>query len=295
MSTTIACATMADLFEWEVDDRPLVAALEALGCAVEEPVWDDPGVAWEAFDAVLIRTTWDYQDKLPAFLAWVDACAARTRLFNPPQLVRWSTHKSYLRALRGRGVRMLPTRFASAGEALDLGALCREMGWSRGFIKPLVGASARETLRFSADPVGLDAAQAHADRLLATEDLMVQPYVDSVESFGELSAIFFDGRYSHGVRKIPVPGDYRVMDDFGASDEPWGFAPEEIALARGIVDEARSHLELDAQPLYARVDFLRDDEGHLCLNELELVEPSLFFRHGPGAAKMLAEALLTRL
>ena len=66
----IALATRSGLPAWEVDDRHLHRALAAAGCAFEQPVWDDPAVDWQRYAAVLIRTTWDYQDKLAAFRQW---------------------------------------------------------------------------------------------------------------------------------------------------------------------------------------------------------------------------------
>ena len=85
---------------------------------------------------------------------------------------------------------------------------------------------------------------------------------------------------------MPVPGDYRVQDDFGAKDYPIAFP--DVALAKRTVDAVGSAL------LYARADFLIADEG-LLLTELELVEPSLFFRHGRHAADRLAQAISERL
>ena len=128
---------------------------------------------------------------------------------------------------------------------------------------------------------------------------MVQPYLDKVETQGEVSALFIDGELSHMVQKIPVPGDYRVQDDFGASDGPVVLSEEEQGLARRVMDALGAIMSgwpiPVSQPLlYARVDFLRNHEGSLCMNELELVEPSLFFRHSPGAAEALADALCRR-
>ena len=287
MTARIALATQTNLPDWEVDDRPLHAALAARGAEVHHPAWDDPTVAWSGFDAVLIRTTWDYMERRDAYLAWAEQVATVSRLFNPPDVVRWNTHKSYLRDLEARGAALAPTLWFSRGATPDLSALVRERGWARAFLKPQVGASALETLRFTCDPTGLATASAHLQRTLATRDMMLQPYLAAVESEGELSAFFIDGQLSHGVRKVPVPGDYRVQDDFGAHDEPYTFEAEDRALVEGIA-------ALAGPLLYARVDLLRDDGGRLCLNELELVEPSLFFRHAPEAADRLAEALLAR-
>lgn len=291
----IALATCRDLPDWEVDDTPFHAALRNRGVRLEQPIWNDPAVDWTAFDAVLIRTTWDYQEHRDDFVAWAERCAQATRLFNDPRVVRWNTHKSYLHDLHRTGVRLAPTAWLWRGHRVDVEELCRTHRWQRAFLKPMVGATARETLRFACDAAGFAAAQAHVDRLLPDEDLILQSYLDSVERDGELSAIWIDGRFSHGVRKVPVPGDYRVQDDWGASDEPHQFTAAELQLAGAVVERVgpAAGLALDA-PLYARVDFLRDGEGQLVLNELELVEPSLFFRHGPQAPDRLAQALLAR-
>jgi len=182
-------------------------------------------------------------------------------------------------ALAARGIPIVPTEWLARGTSPDIESLCRPRGWKRAFIKPCVGATARETLRFDADD---PAAGAHARRLLPHEDVMLQPYLSRVERDGELSAIFIDGELTHSVRKVPVTGDYRVQDDFGAKDYAIDFP--DVALAR------RTMEVLSRRLLYGRADFLIDDDG-LKLTELELVEPSLFFRHGHHAADRLAEAI----
>ncbi len=274
---------------WEVDDRPFRAALVARGVEVAQPVWNDPEVDWSAFDAVLIRTTWDYTDHLAEFVAWAERVGASTRLFNPAPVVRWNTHKGYLKELEALGVPLAPTVWLPRGSGVDVRAVCEERSWTRGFVKPMVGATARETLRFTADAEGLDVAQAFLERTLAVEDMMLQPYLPAVEQVGERSVIFFGGAPSHGVRKVPVPGDYRVQDDFGASDEPWHPERDELELARRVVAAAES---IVGPLLYGRVDLLEDARGALLVTELELVEPSLFFRHDPGAPARLVDALL---
>jgi len=274
----LALATCTTVPDWEVDDRSFHAALAARRIDAPQVSWDDRNVDWSAFDAVLIRTTWDYQEKRSAFVAWAEQLTVP--LYNPADIVRWNTHKFYLRDLEARGVPIVPTEWLLRGTHPDIASLCMTRGWRRAFLKPCIGATARETLRFEA---GDPAAQAHATRLLASEDLMLQPYLTRVETEGELSAVFIDGKLTHGVRKVPVPGDYRVQDDFGARDYLIDFP--DVGLARRTIEAAGRHL------LYGRADFLIADEG-LQLTELELVEPSLFFRHCSNAADVLADALL---
>ncbi len=296
----VALATRSDLPGWEVDDRFLHAALAARGVAFDRPVWDDPRVAWGRYDAVLIRTTWDYQEKLPAFRTWVDRVAARTRLDNPAPVVRWNTHKHYLRELAAVGVPLAPTRWLDRGRRVDVAGELAALGAREGFLKPCVGATARETLRFAADAAGLAAAQCHVDRLLPDEDLMLQPFLPAVLERGEWSAIFVAGALAHCVRKVPVAGDYRVQDDFGARDEPFAPTAAELALAHRVMALATGPggpcPGTGREPLlYGRADFLWTDDGDCVLTELELVEPSLFFRHAPATAERLAAAWLARL
>ncbi len=296
----LALATRSDLPAWEVDDRHLHAALQQLGVAFERPVWDDPAVDWRRYAGVLVRTTWDYQDKLPAFRAWVARVAGATRLWNPADVIAWNTHKHYLRELQRAGVPLAMTHWLDRGTRPDLAALVRTFGGREGFLKPCIGATARETLRFGADAAGLRAAQAHVDRLLPHEDLILQPFLPTVTTRGEWSAIFVDGAISHCVRKIPVAGDYRVQDDFGARDERY----EPTAAERAVALQAMAVVQRPGGPcpgadgsplLYGRTDFLWADDGSCVLTELELVEPSLFFRHAPAAGERLARAWLARL
>lgn len=297
----IALATCSSLPSWEHDDEPLLAALRERGAEVAQPIWDDPSVDWSAHDLVVIRTTWDYQSKHAAFVAWAEGVAARTRLLNPPAVVGWNTDKRYLRGLAAAGVPIAPSWWFAQGDSPDLAELVAAAGIVRGFVKPVVAANSRGTFRFDArDPVALAAAQASLTSMLAGEAMVLQPYLAAVEQEGELSVVVFDGAVSHAVRKVPVAGDYRVQDDFGAHDEPLAVDAELADLVErtltGLAQIAAAQGWADALPLaYARVDVLRDGDGALVVNELELVEPSLFFRHDSGAGARFAEVLLRRI
>jgi hypothetical protein len=132
-------------------------------------------------------------------------------------------------------------------------------------------------------------AQQFLDKNCSNKPMMLQPYLSRVEEEGEYSAVFFGGHFSHAVRKIPLPGEYRVQDDFGASDEAIKPPKELLELGR----LALSHVPFSW--LYARVDALRTDAGEWVLNELEMIEPSLFFRHSKQAPSLLCDALKTEI
>ena len=167
---------------------------------------------------------------------------------------------------------------------LDLKEMMREISWEKGFIKPVIGACAVDTFRFSMD--NIEEAQRFLDKTATQQKMMLQPYLHRVETLGEYSSIYFGGCFSHAVRKIPVPGDYRVQDDYGASDERIEASDELRELAELVI----KHIPYPW--LYARVDALVMDDGTWVLNELEMIEPSLFFRHAEQAPQNLYEALV---
>lgn len=286
----LALASASNVPKWEQDDASLHRALRGRAIDFEVVVWDDPSVDWTRFSTCLIRTTWDYHEKRAAFVAWAQARAEHLRFFNPASVIAWNAHKGYLRELERRGVCLAPTEWLHQGSTFSVADRVQARGWEHAFLKPAVGLCASDTLRFHASPDGLAKAQGHVDRLLPHGDLILQPYLKRVETEGEFSAIFFGGAFSHAVQKIPQPGDYRVQDDWGASDHPLTMSPVHRGFATKTLDVAQELL--GERLLYARVDLILDDAGDPVLNELELVEPSLFFRHDDQAADRLVDALL---
>lgn len=278
VGTWPVAASDADPRPWERDDRPLHAALAARGAEVHRPAWDDPAVRWDGFDLALIRATWDYHHRRDAFVAWAERAGAATRLVNPAEVVRWNSDKRYL---RGLDAPQPPTAWPEGPDQLADAVAGR--GWTRAIIKPVVGATAEGTLVFDVDDEGLARARAHVDALGAP--VFVQAFVPEVGTLGERSAIAIGGAITHYVRKQPVPGDYRVQDDYGATDAPHEPSPAERGLAEQVVAGLPAGVEV------ARVDWLVGADGP-ALVELELIEPCLFFRHGPGAAERLADRVI---
>lgn len=286
----IAIASCSDLPEWEIDDQSFFDELTRQNINYQILPWDSD-TDWNQFDICLLRTTWDYQERIDEFLLWIEAVSEQTQLINSKSIIQWNSHKRYLQELEQAGITIAPSEWLLKGESHNVKALIEKHGWQEGFIKPLIGANARECLRFDLSEAGLAAAQHHVDRLCLHEDLVLQPYLSNVETFGETSGIFFSGQYSHGTRKVPVDGDFRVQDDYGASDYVYHLTEDEQALAIKAIDHVKNKVGI--VPLYARVDFLHHKDGTVFLNEMELIEPSLFFRHGGNkSCKLFAEELV---
>lgn len=302
IATRIALVSAREALALDEDMPPLVAALRAAGVQVATPAWDDPDEDWVGFDAAVLRSTWDYVDRIDEFLAWTRHCAARTRLLNPPEVVRWNTDKHYLHELHAAGVPVVPTRFVEPGTdardvlrefllrgTVDAGQRCE---FAEFVVKPTIGAGSRDTARYRRDDTAR--AIAHIGRLLAAgRSTILQPYLDRVDQAGETALIHFGGQFSHAIRKGPL-----LRADAGLVEGL--FAPEEITAREP--DEAERRVAAAAcaaMPfaplLYARVDLIRDPAGAPVLLELELTEPSLFFAHAPGAAARLTHVLLESL
>ena len=291
----IALVTAAAARALDDDLAPLAAALAARGAAVTIADWDVATIDWSGFDLALLRSTWDYSLRLPEFLAWVARVTTQTRLLNPPDVVRWNTDKHYLGELARAGVAVVPGTFvepgANAGDALR-GFLAAHEAHADFVIKPCVGAGSRDAQRHRRDDP--DSADVHLRRLLdAGRSALLQPYLDRVDADGETALLFFEGGFSHAIRKGPL-----LRRDEGPTRAL--FAPEHIQARTPGADElALARRTLAAIPyagplLYARVDLLCDARGRPVVLELELAEPSLFFAGAPGSIERFASAVLAR-
>jgi len=287
MSASLALATCAEYPGLSPDDRLLLPALERLGAAPAPVRWDDPARRWGGFDAVVVRSCWDYHHRLPDFLRWLDRLEREgARVLNPLPTLRWNVTKSYLRELAAAGVSVTPTVWVPVGSTATLGQVADEIGAEAVVVKPNVSATAFETWRF--DRARATDAEAQFARLVRERDLMVQPFLPAIETDGELSLVFLGGVFSHAVRKRPRPGDFRVQEEHG------GTAEAAAASADLVRQAARALAVAPGDPLYARVDGLATD-GTLIVTELELVEPMLYFGWDAGAADRMAAALMRRV
>jgi O-ureido-D-serine cyclo-ligase len=290
----IALVSVAAARPLDEDLAPLHDALRAAGADVAIVDWDDPAVDWHRFDLALLRSTWDYAERLPEFLDWATRVATRTRLFNPLAVLRWNTDKHYLAELERAGVAIVPSTFVEPGAdaAAALDAFLATTDAAEFVVKPSVGAGSRDAQRHARER--RDTAVGHVARLLdARRSVLLQPYLERVDEHGETALIHFDGAYSHAIRKGPLlrRGD-GPTDALFAAEDIRARTPDdaERALAAAVL----AAIPFEAPLLYARIDLIHDADGSPRLLELELAEPSLFFAHAPGSAARFAAAVMAR-
>jgi hypothetical protein len=279
----VAFVTYRGLPELNADDRRGAAALIDLGVRVDPVCWDDAAVDWLAFDAVVVRSTWDYHHRVSEFHAWIDRLdAAGARLWNPPHVLRWNTDKRYLATVSHPHLRPPATEMLRRGSRVDLRALLEARGWDETVLKPAISADGFSTGRTSREDA--PASQAIVDAMLSHGDVVLQRMVPEIRSNGEISMMFFRGAFSHAVSKRPQAGEFRVQERLGGqitrTDPP-----------QDLVGYASSLLDTHAPGcLYARVDAVIAADRYV-LMEIELVEPSLYLQHDPRAAAAFALAI----
>jgi len=289
VTAPIALVTCAQLAGGE-DAQELDAALSALGMQSTWQVWNDPAVDWPALGLAILRSTWDSPGDRRAFLAWAESVP---RLANAVDVVAWNSDKRYLGDVAAAGIPVVPSEWSDPGEPVNLPT-------GEFVVKPSVGAGSRGVGRFGPDAHA--AARSHAAALHdAGRVVMVQPYLADVDTSGETALIYFDGAFSHAVRKAPMLPEATVHD-VGPDGTAGIVVPERITTHRADPDELRLGARVmallrgrfGADLLYARVDVIPTPYGPVVL-ELELIEPSLHFRYDQDAAARFAASVSRRL
>lgn len=267
-----------------LEDRLLQEALEKLNLRVTRKKWDDPTFDWSSTRVALFRTTWDYFNRFDEFKTWFDSAQSQTQFINAPELISWNMDKHYLKDLEHNGINIPPTYFIEPGYAGSLEAAIKYLPFEQFILKPAIAGTARHTYKFEADEASK--YQNTFAELLQNESMLIQEYQRQITTKGEISLMVFGGNYSHAVLKKAKLGDFRVQDDFGGTVHPYSPNTEEIAFAEKAIRACEPF-----NPLYARVDIFWDNQDDLCLAELEMIEPEMWFRNDESAAPKFASVL----
>ena len=230
---------------------------------------------------MVLRSTWDYHRRREEFLAWTERISRRVHLLNPAPVVRWNSHKSYLKELESARVPIVPTWIGR--DPLEALVAARSSRWREVVLKPAVSADGFRTFRL--DVREEDRFRASFQEVRAHSEVLMQPYMRQAERSGERSLVFFAGKFSHAFLKPPLlaPGARGPGVRLGT---PVSASPRERAIAREALAASPGPL------LYARVDLIADSEGHPRVMEVELIEPALETQEASGAPGRFADALI---
>lgn len=277
----IAFATSSEDPTLISDDRLCFGPLEARGITVEPLVWDGPRVELSRFDAIVIRSCWNYHRHHAAFLDWLQSLeSAPCPVFNSPALGKWNVDKRYLLELGTKGVAVPETRVVS--KRSDITAALAAMPSSRVVVKPVVSLNGEDTFL-----VEVSAAEATITKVLP-RPVLVQEFLSNV-SRGELSFIFMNGHFSHAVRKVAGPNEFRVHEQYGGTRERFDPSPHQLKTVTAMLG-ALPERDL----LFTRVDVIDEPRG-LVVMEIEVLDPMLYLHVDSAAPERFAAAIAERL
>lgn len=262
----------------------LVNALRSTGMDADYLPWKTtPLESFAAADAVLPLCCWDYYDNPAAFLRWIEALdAAGGTLINAPETLRWNFRKTYLIELANAGLAAPKTFYLPRANRLVVEELMAQEGWSVAVLKPVSSQSGHGVRKLNwAEWDGWDASQLAGEMLL-------QEFQPDIGALGETTMTFIEGVFSHAVRRVLKPGEWRANAQFGITYE-------QAEVSADVTEKASAYIkQLPRTPLYARVDGLVRPDGFM-LMELELIDPYLYLEFAPGSAERMARAIIERV
>ena len=277
-----ALLTISDLSNFQSYDNLIVQPLSKLGWECEFIPWDSISINWDDFDAVIIRSTWDYQQKEKLFFKTLQSIEASTAtLYNSLDTVKWNINKRYLLELEKENISIIPTRLYDSFDFDIVNQLFSFFNENKLIIKPCVSANADDTFILEQNKMG--SLKPVLENTFSQKDFLVQPFIKNIRIEGEYSLIYFGNRLSHVLLKTPKNGDFRVQEEHG------GILKAINKPESSLIDFGNKVMEtIPYQCLFSRVDVVRGSNNYL-LMEVELIEPSLYFNMDLNSPQMFAE------
>lgn len=282
---TFHCAflTTDNLEDFFVYDELVKPHLNALGWSVQDVSWHDSKCDYNAFDCIVVRSTWDYQAEPEQFKQCLSKISRSScALYNSYDLMIWNLDKRYLKDLSGHGVKILPTVWCERFDLSTIAQSFRELSCEEVVVKPTISANADDTYRIAKSELN-----DHSEELKETfssRPFMVQKFEETILTEGETSLFYFNGKLSHAIRKTPADGDFRVQEEHGGHLKLIVATKEMENFGNSVI------CALEETPLYARIDILNTNKG-LALIEVELIEPSLYFNMDEASAQRFAKCI----
>ena len=267
------------------DDLALQATLIARGCTVEIVAWDNRSYNFSQVKLAIIRSCWDYDERLEEFLIAMAEIKETCILLNSWEMIHTNSNKYYLQDLKANGIPIVPTVFIK-DSAQILSAL-NSFTTKQVVVKPVISASGRNTYRFYRAERGLITEK--VEELLKFKDVMIQPYLNTIESKGEKSTVVIDGQIVYTMLKKPATGNFLVHIHHGGKYVKDQADIKDQSFIRQVLNA------LPELPLYLRIDYLFDSAGNPLLLELELIEPNLYLSVNELGLQLLTDRLTAML
>ena len=269
MKNKVAFLSMDSLKNFYTYDKLLIEPMSKLGWIAEEVSWRNEKVDWKEYEAVIVRSTWDYQNHFEKFIEVLEKINnSSAHLENNLELMKWNMNKNYLFDLEQKGVKIVDTVWEKNFNSNSSHEYFNKLNTDEIIIKPNISANADNTFRLTKE--NFKEHFPKLKKIFAAREFMVQPFLKNIIDEGEYSLFFFSGYFSHSVLKKPKKKDFRVQEEHGGNIQPIKISSEIILIAENIIKK------LSTIPLYGRVDLVRTSRNEFALMELELIEPSLY-------------------
>jgi hypothetical protein len=288
MKNRVALLTMDSLENFYTYDKLLIEPMSKLGWDAEEISWRKENVDWNDYTAVIVRSTWDYQNDFKKFLNVLESINdSSAHLENDLELMKWNMNKNYLFDLETKGVKIVDTIWEKSFNSNNVHHYFSEFNSEEIIIKPNISANADNTFRLSKEK--LIENMEKLEQIFSQREFMVQPFMKNIIDEGEYSLFFFNGEFSHCVLKKPKENDFRVQEEHGGKFRIVVRNQQQILIAESIINK------LSTIPLYARADLVRNAQNEFVLMELELIEPSLYLNTDIQSPERFARAFNSRM
>jgi glutathione synthase/RimK-type ligase-like ATP-grasp enzyme len=249
-------------------DKLLIEPMKNIGWIAEEVSWRNKNINWSDYDAVIVRSTWDYQNDSEKFVGVLEKINDVSHLENDIDLMKWNMNKNYLFDLGQKDVKIVNTIWEKSFNPDLSDEYFEKLNTDEIIIKPNISANADNTFRLTKEKLKDNLKV--LEKTFNDREFMVQPFLNSIIEEGEYSLFFFNGKFSHSVLKKPKENDFRVQEEHGGDIQPFKVSSELIMIAEDIINK------LSTIPLYGRVDLVRNNQNKFVLIEVELIEPSLY-------------------
>ncbi|EPO7271018.1 TPA: hypothetical protein R1X36_000871 [Campylobacter upsaliensis] len=256
--------------------KKLKAKLENLHYQCELKAWQEIRVRHLAQNTLILPlAVWDYSLEYANFLHFLNELErAKISILNPSEILKMNADKSYLKILEEANLPIIDSIIFKQNEEFDLSLIPFE----KAVIKPLVGQSGYK-VRFLEQKIPTKEEFPHG--------ALIQPFIESVEELGEFCFIFFGGKFNYAIHR-QTQKDWRANSNYGVKIAP-------------LKNPSKAHIDLalkalkalkSSNLLYARVDLLPQKNGKALINEVELIEPSLYFDFHENALEQFIKNLL---
>lgn len=223
------------------------------------------------------------------------------KLLNSPEILEWNIDKHYLRELEKLGMPIIPTIWLEPEQNLTKHQVhSRFPAFGDFVVKPTISSGGRGVGRYTSTSADSrrEAIEHAMDLLASGSGVMIQRYLEQVDTQGEVSLVYYNGVISHTVQKTAMlhaacdgPEPEQIVTARYPSQEEWGWGER---VRRYVHDYIKHTSEHDTQVLYGRVDLVADGKGSYYVMEISLVEGNLYLESTSEAVDNFVDAIVQR-